>query len=401
MGLRAAVGKSTNRKPRLAGQEAASAALAGLEGKAPTLVLVFATAGYDQAALLQGVRDRTGEAPLAGCSGSGVITQEGSDESGHAVAVLILSGEGVHARAVLATQASQDARACGRELARRIEAQRRGDEAVVLLFTDGLTTNCTELLGGLRESGALSCPVLGASAADAFTFDRTFQYCGGQVASDAVSAVVLSGALSAEIGVSHGCDAIGIEQTITRAEGGWVQEIDGQPAWTFFKDYLDDDSAGLDAIKVAFLCLAERLPAPLHGEYGEFIIRVPLALEPETGALFFPGGIRPGARVHVALRRAEHICERAVETGQRILARRKGAPPALMLQFDCVGRGQLLFSDRTTEALIEPVQRLFGKAVPWLGVHTYGEIAPIGGEAYYHNFTVALCALYPSEAEAA
>lgn len=401
MGLRAAVGKSTNRKPLLAGQEAAAAALDALEGAPPCLVLVFATAGYDQTALLQAVRGCTGQAPLAGCSGSGVITQEGSDESSHAVAVLVLSGEGVRAQAVLARDASRDARACGRELAQRLDAQSQGDEALVLLFTDGLTTNCTELLAGLREGAALSCPVLGASAADAFTFDHTFQYCDGQAASDAVCAVVLSGALAAEIGVSHGCDAIGIEQTITRAEGGWVQEIDGQPAWTFFKDYLDDDTAGLDALKVAFLCLAERLPTPLHHEYGEFIIRVPLALEPKTGALFFPGGIKAGARVHVALRRAEHICERAVETGQRILARRNTATPALMLQVDCVGRGQLLFGERTTEALIDPVQRLFGKAVPWLGVHTYGEIAPIGGEAYFHNFTVALCALYAKGPEAA
>jgi hypothetical protein len=394
MGLRAAVGKSTNRKPLLAGREAASAALEQLAGAPPCLVLVFATAGYDQPALLQAIRGCTGEAPLAGCSGSGVITQEGSDESSHAVAVLVLAGEGVRAHAVLAPNASRDALACGRSLAQALRAPALGDEALVLLFTDGLTTDCTQLLAGLREGPGLPCPVLGASAADAFTFDHTYQYCGVEAASDAAVAVVLAGAVSAELGVSHGCDAIGIEQTITRAEGGWVQEIDGQPAWNFFKDYLDDDTAGLDALKVAFLCLAERLPSPLHAEYGEFIIRVPLALDDTTGALFFPGGLKPGTRVHVALRRAEHICAKAVETAQRIRARRNLAEPVLMLQFDCVGRGQLLFSDRATEALIDPVQRLFGKALPWLGVHTYGEIAPIGQEAYYHNFTVALCALY-------
>ncbi len=35
-----------------------------------------------------------------------------------------------------------------------------------------------------------------------------------------------------------------------------------------------------------------------------------------------------------------------------------------------------------------------GRETPWIGFHTFGEIAPIAGETFYHNFTVALCALY-------
>jgi len=393
MGLLAGVGKSTNRRPELAGREAATAALAPLNGAKPALVLVFATADYEQTALLAAIRECTGDAPLAGCSGTGIITQEGSDEGGHAVGVLALAGAGVRAASVLAREGTADPVACGRDLAQKLCAHDLSAARLVLLFAEGLTLNCAQVLAGLRETLGLPCAVVGAAAADAFTFDRTFQYCDGEAASNAVAAVVLSGDLRAEIEVSHGCDAIGLEQTITRAEGGWVHEIGGQPAWTFFKDYLDDDSAGLDALKIAFLCLAERLPSSLHDEYGEFIIRVPLELNAATGALFFAGDLRTGARVHLALRNAGHICARAVESAGRILSRRSDRP-ALMLQFDCVGRGQLLFSDRTTEQLIDPVQRLFGKELPWLGLHTYGEIAPIGGQAYFHNFTVALCALY-------
>ena len=35
-----------------------------------------------------------------------------------------------------------------------------------------------------------------------------------------------------------------------------------------------------------------------------------------------------------------------------------------------------------------------GATVPWIGFHTYGEIAELGGQPYYHNYTVVLCALY-------
>lgn len=401
MGLRAGVGKSTNRRAELAGREAALAALAPLEGLPPALVLVFATAGYDQAALLGAIRACTGEAPLSGCTGSGVITQEGSDEGSRSVGVLALAGEGVRASAVMVRGGSADPRACGHELARKLRARSAGEERVVLLFSEGLTLNCTELLAGLREEAPLPCPVVGGAAADSFTFDCTYQYCDGEVASDAVAAVLLEGPLSAELAVSHGCDAIGVEQTVTRAADGWVHEIDGKPAWAFFKDYLEDDAAGLDAIKIAFLCLAERLPASLQDGYGEFIIRVPLKLDPSTGALFFAGDLKVGARVHVGLRNADHIRTGAVDAARRILERRRPASPALVLQLDCVGRGQLLFNDRTTEQLIDPVQRVFGKTLPWLGLHTYGEIAPIGEQPYFHNFTVALCALYAEPGGAA
>jgi len=44
--------------------------------------------------------------------------------------------------------------------------------------------------------------------------------------------------------------------------------------------------------------------------------------------------------------------------------------------------------------ILHPLQEVLGTGVPWVGVHTYGEIAPIGDRPFYHNYTVALCAVY-------
>ena len=35
-----------------------------------------------------------------------------------------------------------------------------------------------------------------------------------------------------EIAVSHGCEPVGLERTVTKASGSVVEEIDGQPAWS-------------------------------------------------------------------------------------------------------------------------------------------------------------------------
>ena len=72
-----------------------------------------------------------------------------------------------------------------------------------------------------------------------------------------------------------------------------------------------------------------------------------------------------------------------------------------MLHFDCASRGRQLFGSRATESIVTPLQDVFRPDVPWIGFHTYGEIAPLGGRAHFHNFTVALCAIYEETGVAA
>ncbi|MBI3181764.1 MAG: FIST C-terminal domain-containing protein [Myxococcales bacterium] len=355
-------------------------------------MLAFATAGYDQEELLRGVSEVTGGSPLAGCSAEGVITHEGSDEGSHAIGVMALASDRLTFDTFSSGDVSAEPRSCGERLSEQLRAAPAGGK-LLLLFADGLTANCTELLAGLTERLPYPVAIVGGTAGDLLNFKRTYQYCDGRVASGSVSAVLIGGEARPDIEVSHGCDLIGLEQTITRAERGFVYEIEGRPAWAFFKEYLESDAEDLDALTVAHICLAELLPRA-NLDYGEHIIRVPLKLEKETGALFFAGGLKAGTRVHVAMRRPERICERAVASARRIAARHPGEDPLLVLQFDCAGRGRLLFGERTNEASIQPVQRVFGNGVPWLGLHTYGEIAPVEGRAYFHNYTLALCALY-------
>ena len=93
MGTVAFVGKSSDPSGQQAGAEAAQAALAGLPGGHADLMLVFATASYDQENLIQGVRSVAGETPLAGCSGEGVITRRDSAEVEFAVGVMALQSD--------------------------------------------------------------------------------------------------------------------------------------------------------------------------------------------------------------------------------------------------------------------------------------------------------------------
>ncbi len=394
-------GRSTNRQSTEAGRAAASEAMGALRGRRAGLVLVFATVGYDQPALLRAVTSATDGAPLSGCSGEGVITAVGSDEGSHSVSVTAIASDEITFQTLRIREVSRDprdaaARFC-EEWSRRSEERAR----VALLLPDGLTINCTELLEAIQQRIPRAVTLVGGAAGDALQFQRSYQYHDGEVDSDSLSAVLIGGDVSAETIVSHGSDPFGVEHTVTRAERGRVQEIDGRPAWRALVEYLGDHTGGLNPLDVAYLCVAERLPGECDPEYGQYVVRVPLGLDRESGTVFFPGGLTSGARFRIAQRNQARVQQHALASVRRLLERRPGERPLLVLQFDCAGRGRLLFGERASEAMVEPLQRAVGADVPWAGFHSYGEIGPLLGRACYHNYTVVLCALYRGAARRA
>ncbi|MGZ3443831.1 MAG: FIST signal transduction protein, partial [Polyangia bacterium] len=349
--------------------------------------------GHDQQALLDGVRAVTGAAPLSGCSAEGVISRAGSDESSHAVGVMVFASNQLRFQTLVARGLSAQSKQSGSAL---VGGAKRSDEGgeLLLVFPDGLTLQSAQLFAGIEAGLARPLQVVGGAAGEMLQFQRTYQYHDGEVLSDAVTGVLIAGDFETEIEVSHGCDVVGTELTVTRAEGGQVFEIDGRPAWSVIQEYLEDDSEDLDGLAVSYSCLAERLSSEGSEGYGPFVIRVPLQLDKATGALNFPGELRTGAKVFMARRDPERIRQNAIRSAQLIAERRRGQSPLAVLQFDCTGRGRLLFGERTSADLIASMQQALDPTAPWLGFHTYGEIAPVLGRMHYHNYTVVLCAIY-------
>ena len=392
MGTKVGVGRSLSHDSSEAGREAAGCACARLGGEAASLAVVFATAGYDQEQLLAGVAEVV-DAPLVGCSAEGIITQHGSDECSHAVAVMVLASDEMVVRTYGVEGFDVDSRDAGRRLAELAAADATADSAL-FLFADGIRGNCRDLIAAVEEGLPCSPLIAGGTAGDLLTFQQTYQYHDGRVLRGGVAAVLLRGEFSVELAVSHGCDLIGREQRVTQAEGGYVLEIDDQPAWSVFRSYLAEDADTLEAMHVAHLLLAERIEGDEEQGLGDFTVRVPVQLDRDRGALYFAAGLTEGSRVQLALRNAEKVRQRAVDTVRALVGRRPGREPLLVLQLDCAGRGRLLFDEGTTKQLIEPVQQVIGKHVPWIGLHTYGEIAPVGKQTHFHNYTGVICALY-------
>jgi hypothetical protein len=328
---------------------------------------------------------------VAGCSGEGVISGGESEEVDHAVSVMAVAFEGARAETHLLEGYATDPEGTALALARRVASSE--DVLGLLVFPDGLGGDCSRFLRAL-ERALPGVTVVGGTAGDAMTFVRTYQYGNEGVATGAVSAVVLRGRGELRTAVSHGCTPCGPHQTITGIEGNWVHEIDGRPAWDVFKEFLDGDAQDLNADGIVHLCIGVSADPAAQFITDPLVIRTPLSLDKRNGALSFPGGgLVKGQRIRITRRDAERIRVTAASCARKVLA--PGRPePAFVLQFDCAGRGKVMFGDCAAAEIIEPLRAEIGRRVPWSGFHTYGEIANTEHGLSYHNYTVALCAFH-------
>jgi hypothetical protein len=392
---RVGVGSSKAFDAFRAGREAAETAVRGLDGELPTFALVFATTGYEPSVLLAGINEVLGETPWSGCAGEGLITQGRADESGHAVAVMAFASREMTFTPIHVRDGSADPSAAADSLAAAVDRLRRPDEdAFLLLFPDGVQVNCGAFLERLDARLALPIAIAGGASGGILDTLRTFQYHCGEAFTNSIAAVLVQGRFVAEVAVNHGCEPIGLERTITSASGGYVHEIDGRPALEVFKEYLDADQEEIGAADLVHLCLGQVLSPERRDGYGQHLIGMPSIVDHATGSIFFPTGFTAGTTVQLTRRDPELVRDGAVESCRTIRERHPHENPLFVLQFDCCGRGRVLFADAATAMTVDPLQAELGREVPWLGFHTFGELAQLGAKTYYHNYTVVVCAFY-------
>ena len=174
MKMRSGTGISRMRDAAEAGREAAAAAVAGLAGELPALVIVFTTPRYDLPALLASIRSVTGDAHLIGATGSGEIVQGQHLGFGGGVGVLALTAGpyrfGVASADHIRGQLNQTGQAITR--ASRAEAG-SSPHAVVLLLADCLAGDLQQLFQGAYRITGPKVSITGGAAGDELKFVRT------------------------------------------------------------------------------------------------------------------------------------------------------------------------------------------------------------------------------------
>ncbi|MDX9720681.1 MAG: FIST N-terminal domain-containing protein, partial [Myxococcota bacterium] len=345
--------------------------------------LVFCSAQHELPSLLRVLSARC-TAPFGGCSGEGVITARGSFEGSFWLSIMAVSATRMrwHPTLLRSIYPAKDAVV---QLAAFVEEKRTGPDSLLLLCPDGMCTELPALLELLDES-LPETKIVGGAAGDTMRFERTYQFCGRDWSSEGAFALLLDGRFDAFVEVSHGCSRLGIEHCVSAAEGALVQRIDEQAAWPMLREYLDEDvrsAAGLPLLTVA---------ADVGD--GDWVVRSPHRIIEGRDEVVFSARLPEGTRFQMTRRSPTSIRDSAHSCARSLLERADYRRPALVLHFDCAYRGRLLLGQRADQFILAPLLDELDRDTAWLGIFTYGEIAPLARATRLHNDSLVLCALF-------
>ena len=378
------VGRSAARDARVAGEEAAGQAL---EQDKASLLVVFCSDAYDLELLIRTISERSNGAPLIGCSTAGEIGASGPGDS--SVVVTALGGEGFSIATALATGASGRLRLASAEVAASVSRLAERPHKVLMLLSDGLSGDQQEVVRGAYSVVGAAVPLVGGCAGDDLKMNRTYQFHGTQVVTDAVVGAAIASDSPMGIGVRHGWRRVGEPMLVTGSADNRVDTLDDKPALDIYLDRLNaPPSARTDA--AAFTRFAITHPLGLSRRSGEEVRFVGEA-NFEDRSLICIAGVPQGGLAWFMEGDDTSVLEATDAACSDALASLHGHRPVGFLAFDCIARRGVLGD----EGIRREVSRigLHAGGAPIAGFYTYGEIARTNGVSGFHNQTLVILAL--------
>lgn len=379
------VGRSAATDARLAGKEATDDALKGPDAK---LLIVFCSSSYELPELLAGINERSGGAPLIGCSTAGEIATSGPAES--SVVVTAIGGSGFSVRTRAATGASQRLRESGAEAAGGFVELEDRPHRVLLMLTDGLAGDQQEIVRGAYGVVGAQVPLVGGCAGDDLKMVSTQQLFNDQVLEDAVVAAAIGSDAPLGIGVRHGWRKVGEPMLVTRSSDNRVFTIDDRPALDVYLERLDaPEEVHTDA--AAFTRFALTHPLGLSGRGGEAHVRFIGEANFEDRSLGCIAEVPQSGMVWLMEGDEDSVLDATTAACSEALEALGGEQPLGAIAFDCIARRGVL-GDEGIEREIGRIAELTGGA-PVAGFYTYGEIARTRGISGFHNQTLVVLAV--------
>jgi len=159
-----------HRDPYTAGYEACKKAIEKGGSSSPELVIAFSSVNLDQAELVRGIREASGNAPFVGCSDAGEITGEGPNR--HGVSVMAVSSDQMSFHTGLGRDISKGAREAGQAVAKEVQQKVKESDPLraFIMLPDVLTGNGADVVRGVLDVLGEHFPVIGGAAGDDFVF---------------------------------------------------------------------------------------------------------------------------------------------------------------------------------------------------------------------------------------
>lgn len=352
------------------------------DGYSPTLALIFSAIDIGLPAVVELFKKY--KIDIVGCSTSGEISNSACFENAAVGLFFDLDRALYRIHAVSTTEKSLYS-ACF-ETGKIVNETFKNP--AVLLLSGGVSIDAEQLVYGLRDGVGREIPFFGGQAGDNMRLEATYAFSNDVMTSNGIACLILDNDRVEVRGLAtSGWESIGDLNTITRAEGNIVYEINGERALDVFLKYFGFFSNAVDANN-DFGSVSAQYPMQIERENGISVLRTPLFVKEEEGALILGGAVREGEKFRFSISPGFEVIEKTVnQFGD--LAQKVQDPDAVVL-FSCKGRHFAL-----GPLLEEEVEGLYKHwNAPMAGFLTYGEIGtPDGGVCEFHNETCSLVLL--------
>ncbi|WP_179319353.1 FIST signal transduction protein [Winogradskyella helgolandensis] len=349
----------------------------------PNIVLLFVSPKFiAKAELIDQLLKRYPEVKLLGCSTAGEIS--GITVSDKTVSLTAIKFEHVQNRLETVEVENRDESFnAGVSLAEKLEFK---DLKHILLFSDGLNVNGSDLVSGLR-SVLPEIGITGGLAGDGLDFRETFVVANSLISDGIVVGLGLYGDhLKVGYSSKSGWYGFGIERLVTKSVNNTLYELDGLPALDIYKSFLGDEITGQSSA-------ALRFPLSIRvNETEEPVVRTVVSLDEEHQGLTFTDRIPKGALVRLMNSNVNKLIDgakySAIEASNAI-----NESGELAILISCAGRRKML--KQLVEEEVDAVRDVIGEKPKITGIYSYGEIGPFREFApcKFHNQTMTITIL--------
>ncbi|MGB8658403.1 MAG: FIST N-terminal domain-containing protein [Candidatus Zixiibacteriota bacterium] len=261
----------------------------------------------------------------------------------------------------------------------------------VLVLSDGLKINGSDLVKGLTKHLPEKVTVTGGLSGDGGRFEETLVLLDGPPQKDTIAVLGLYGnRLKVGYGSFGGWDPFGPDRVITKSKGNVLYELEGGSALELYKKYLGEHAQGLPATGLLF-------PLSLRTKEGETgVVRTILSVSEKEQSMTFAGDVPEGAYVHLMKANFDRLIDGAVEAAKTSYQAVGSSSPDLAILISCVGRKMVL--KQRIEEEVEGVRDVLGDRTVLAGFYSYGEISPSmpGSPCKLHNQTMTITTLIES-----
>ncbi|MCM8775613.1 MAG: FIST C-terminal domain-containing protein [Candidatus Omnitrophica bacterium] len=353
-----------------------------------SFAVLFATADHRDHywRIIKKIRKMTGAKCLVGASAFGVITGNTEIERRPGIALMTIASDELEATSFLIKNLQENNYRAGEAVGGHL-ASSGLTPSLLLLFPDTFSFQNYRFFEGFENSyGYL--PMIGGTAAEDGTHEKTFQMEGDQVSFDAVSGIAFQGDFCTEIGTTQSCLPIGEPLQITRAEGNMIYEMDGRRAYDILLELLShtEMTDPNEALQDVFLGIPLR---SFQTDFGKssYLIRNIMGVNVKKGMLACASPIETGDFVTFTKRDPQRAKTDLRNMLEDLKERLNPSLPRFGFYFNSCARGRSLYGEPNVD--IHMIRQFFPQ-VPLLGFFTYGEFAPLDHVNHLHHYSAVL-----------